>query len=317
MSYCTNVKEDILKVNSDASSHLVELEACLRLGAEVVISNPIRLIYSTSNMHVIRYFITLIKKFYIDVEYQLISRKLQKLNRQTIYSCVITKGSKTMIEELGLLEPITPRKDEILESTILTCAYLKGAFITKGSVNDPKTSNYHLELCTSKELEAFFLQRALNIFELNARIAKRRSNLIVYLKEKDKIVDCLRYMGANVSMNEFENTIIQRDISAHINRQVNIDIANQQKTNKSAKEQIKYIKYLEANYPTEKLDDKLKIVMKVRKENPEASLTELINLIHETYDSKITKSGLNHRLRKIKEIALDFDARRKKHEDRN
>lgn len=318
MSYCTDVKEDILKLNTDASSHLVELEACLRLGSEVVISNPMRLIYSSTNMHVMRYFIGLVKKLYTNITYQLESIQLQKLKHQTIYSCVIIDGSKTIISDLGLLEPISFRKDEILESEAYIRAYLRGAFLTKGSVNDPKTSNYHLEICTTKELEALFLQRALNFFDLNARIAKRRSNLIVYLKEKDKIVDCLRYIGANVTMNEFENMIIKRDLSAHINRQMNIDVANQQKTNKSAKDQIKYIRYLENHYPIEKLDNKLRVVMIARKANPEASLTELIAILNREYDESITKSGLNHRLRKIKEIALDFESRRKdRNENRN
>lgn len=318
MSYCTDVKEDILKLNTDASSHFVELEACLRLGAEVVISNPMRLIYSSSNIHVMRYFISLVKKLYSNITYQLESRTLQKLNHQTIYSCVIGEGSQTILVEMALLEPISARKDEILESEQLMKAYIRGAFLSKGSVNDPKTSNYHLEICTTKELEALFLQRALNHFDLNARIAKRRGNLIVYLKEKDKIVDCLRYIGANVTMNEFENIIIKRDFSAHINRQMNIDVANQQKTNKSAKDQIKYIKYLENHYPIEKLDQKLLIVMEARKANPEASLSELIVILNRDYEEGITKSGLNHRLRKLKEIALDFEARRtEKNENRN
>lgn len=89
----------------------------------------------------------------------------------------------------------------------------------------------------------------MNEFQLNARIAKRRNRFIVYIKEKDLIVEFLRRIGANVSMNEFENVIIKRELSANINRLLNIDVANQQKTNRSAKEQLKYIRYLEYNYP--------------------------------------------------------------------
>jgi len=190
-------------------------------------------------------------------------------------------------------------------------AYLKGAFLIKGTVNNPLTSNYHLEMSTDKETEALFLQRCMNYFSLNARISKRRNHLIVYIKEKDAIVEFLRRIGANVSMNEFENTVIKRTLAANINRVMNIDVANQQKTNASAKEQIKYIKYLEFNYPLEKLDPKILMVMKVRKENPEASLLEMVDIINSTYDEEITKSGLNHRLRKIKEIAIDFEERKK------
>ncbi len=111
-------------------------------------------------------------------------------------------------------------------------------------------------------------------------------------------------------MNEFENAIIKREISANINRALNTDVANQQKTNISAQEQLKYISYLELNYPLERLDPKLLLVMKVRKENKEASLNELVYLINDKYNEQITKSCLNHRFRKIKEIALDYKARK-------
>lgn len=318
MSYSYDVKEDILKLNTDAASHHVELEALLRNGSEVIISNPVRLIFSTSNRQLLRYFIKLIKEKYPHIEYAMESREQQKLKHQMIYDCIIVNIAKQIIEDYHILEPVSFEKDHILKTPALMQGYLRGAFLIKGSVNHPRTSNYHLEIATDKEAEALFLQRMMNHFDLNARITKRRNQLIVYLKEKDKIVDCLRYIGANVMMNEFENIIIKRGLSAHVNRIMNIDVANQQKTNSSAKEQLRYIRYLEYNYPLEKLDDRLKIVMKVRKDNPEASLNELVAIINSVYEDNITKSGLNHRFRRLKEIALDFSARKNgKDENRN
>ena len=261
-------------------------------------------------MQVIRYFITLVKQFYTDVEYVLASRQQQKLNKQTFYSCVISNCAKTIIEDLGVLDPVPYNKEEILDSPNLIVAYLRGAFLAKGSVNDPATSNYHLEIVTDKESEALFVQRIMNYYEINARIAKRKNNLIVYIKEKDTIIDFLRRLGANVTMNEFENIVIKRSLAADVNRLLNIDVANQQKTNNAAKEQLKYIKYIEMNFQLEKLDPKLLMVMKVRKDNPEASLNELVEIINEIYEDNITKSGLNHRFRKLKELALDFEARK-------
>jgi len=311
MSFSVEVKEDILKVNTDNKSRILELESLLRFGGEIVLGRPLKLVFSCSNMHVLRYFISLVKQFYSSVSTEVASRQMQKLNHQTIYSCYISDGAKDIIDDLGILDPVSLRKDEILNDPVLMVAYLKGAFLIKGTVNNPLTSNYHLEMSTDKETEALFLQRCMNYFSLNARISKRRNHLIVYIKEKDAIVEFLRRIGANVSMNEFENTVIKRTLAANINRVMNIDVANQQKTNASAKEQIKYIKYLEFNYPLEKLDPKILMVMKVRKENPEASLLEMVDIINSTYDEEITKSGLNHRLRKIKEIAIDFEERKK------
>lgn len=311
MSFSTDVKEDILKLHTDDVSRFLELESLLRFGGEIILGRPLKLLFSCSNLHILRYFIGLVKQFYPNVSTEVMSRQMQKLNHQTIYSCYITDSAKEIIDKMGILDPISSRKDEILNDPILMIAYLKGAFLIKGTVNNPETSNYHLEMSTDKETEALFLQRCMNYFSLNARISKRRNHLIVYIKEKDAIVEFLRRIGANVSMNEFENTVIKRTLAANINRVMNIDVANQQKTNASAREQIKYIKYLEYNYPLEKLDPKILMVMKVRKENPEASLLEMVEIINNTYEEEITKSGLNHRLRKIKEIAIDFEQRKK------
>ena len=310
MSYSFDVKEDILKFNTETSQHLVELQALLRFSGEVIISNPIKLSFTSTNMHIIRYFIKLVKQLYTDVEYEITSRQQQKLNKQTFYSCIISNSAKTIIEDLGVLDPVPYNKEEILDSNSLIVAYLRGAFLAKGSVNDPITSNYHLEIVTDKESEALFIQRIMNHYEINARIAKRKNNLIVYVKEKDTIIDFLRRLGANVIMNEFENIVIKRSLAADVNRLLNIDVANQQKTNTAAKEQLKYIKYIEMNFQLEKLDPKLLMVMKVRKENPEASLNEMVQIINDVYDDCITKSGLNHRLRKLKELALDFKSRK-------
>lgn len=310
MSYSFDVKEDILKFNTEASQHLLELQALLRFSGEVIISNPLKLSFTSTNMQVIRYFITLVKQFYTDVEYVLTSRQQQKLNKQTFYSCVISNCAKIIIEDLGILDPVPYNKEEIMDNPNLIVAYLRGAFLAKGSVNDPVTSNYHLEIVTDKESEALFIQRIMNYYEINARIAKRKNSLIVYIKEKDTIIDFLRRLGANVTMNEFENIVIKRSLAADVNRLLNIDVANQQKTNNAAKEQLKYIKYIEMNFQLEKLDPKLLMVMKVRKDNPEASLNELVEIINEIYEDNITKSGLNHRFRKLKELALDFEARK-------
>ncbi len=309
MSFAYDVKEDILKFNFEDSTRLIELEGFLRSSGEIYL-NPIRLVFSSTNLHILRYYISLLKKTYLNLEYDITSKISQKLDRKTIYSCIINSTSKIIIEDMNLFEPISIHKDEILSLNSNINAYLRGVFLAKGSVNDPSTSNYHLELSTDKEIEALFIQRLMNSFDLNARITKRRNNLIVYIKSKDKIVEFLRRLGANVTMNEFENEIIKREISANINRTLNTDVANQQKTNQSSIEQMKYITYLEFNYPLDRLDRKLLLVMKVRKENKEASLNELVDIINNVYGEQITKSGLNHRFRKIKEIALDFKTRK-------
>ncbi len=107
-------------------------------------------------------------------------------------------------------------------------------------------------------------------------------------------------------MEYYEHVIITKEIKANVKRTINLDIANQDKTNASSLEQMKYIKYLEYNYPLERLDSKILMVMKIRKDYPEHSLTQLLDIIHDEYDPKLTKSGLNHRFRKIKEMAKEL-----------
>ena len=151
----------------------------------------------------------------------------------------------------------------------------------------------------------------MNSLDFNARISKRKNYLITYIKAKNVIGTFLYAIGAQASMAYYEDMVITKEIKATALRSVNLDVANQDKTNEAAKEQLKYIQFLEYNYPLGDLDQKLLMVMKVRKEYPEHSLTQLLEIIHEEFDPKLTKSGLNHRLRKLKEIAVEYKEKQK------
>ena len=145
----------------------------------------------------------------------------------------------------------------------------------------------------------------MNKRNFNAKIIKRRNRLVVYLKEAEKIVDVIRFIGAMNQAFSYEDVRIERDFSNSINRIINCEVANEQKTLTAAGEQLKYIQYLEFHYPLEELDARLLTVMKVRKDNPEASLVELIQILNDEYGQKISKPGLSHRFAKIKEIAIE------------
>lgn len=111
-------------------------------------------------------------------------------------------------------------------------------------------------------------------------------------------------------MSYYEDVIITKEIKANAKRTINLDIANQDKTNIASKEQLENIRYLKYNYPLERLDSKLLMVMKVREDYPEHSLSQLLDVIHDEYDPNLTKSGLNHRFRKIKELATELAQRK-------
>ncbi len=307
MSFSHEIKDELCQLPlTDTLSQMSELEALVRLSSEVVLSiGSISVSFQTANAQIGRRFLTLLKN-YIKCDVTLVSKKENKLNHMNMYYVNIDSMADALIEEFALLTE-SKNKEEILSSVETKSAYLRGAFLAKGSVNSPKNSNYHLEIYTSSEVDAVFIQAIMNSFDLNAKITKRRDNLVIYLKEIQAIKDFLRIIGVSSGVFKIEEAQIEREVSANIKRQMNIDEANDQKTLSAAKEQIKNIRIVEYNYPLEEIDGKILLIMKVRKQNPEASLNELIDILHNEYDENITKSGLNHRFRKIKELALKIE----------
>ena len=304
MSFAVTVKDDLLKVNTNnRAENMALLEALFRFGGEVVISFPVRLRFTCNNMALIRYVIKVCKLYY-DIEYQIESRVIKRFDNKTVFTLEITKEADKLVKDLELLIYDSSLKKSDLDENVMV-SYLRGAFLVRGTVNDPASKNSHLEIASSSDHEIIFLQRLVNSFELNARITKRKNNLVLYIKAKESIGDFLYRLGATSAMTYYEDVIITKEIKTTAKRTVNLELANQDKTNSAALEQLRYIKYLEYHYPLGKLDPKLLMVMKVRKEHPESSLMELLDIINDNYEDTLTKSGLNHRLRKIKEIALE------------
>ncbi|MBR6072605.1 MAG: DNA-binding protein WhiA [Acholeplasmatales bacterium] len=300
MSFSSDVKNDLLRIDE---FNQAELKAMLDFSSEVTFGKEIKVIFSCNNLGVTRRFISLVKQEYPGMSFELLSRVINRLDNRTIYSCEIDLiTSKMLVEDYNLLLS----NDNEIEDEQDKIAYIRGAFLVKGSVNDPKSKTSHLEIASISENNILYLQKILNSFDFDARIAKRKNNLILYLKKKQSIGDFMYLIGVSTEMEYYENTIITKEIAATAKRTINLDVANQNKTNKAALEQLKTIEYIEYNYPLEKLDSKLLMVMKVRKENKESSLMELLDIIHEEYDPNLTKSGLNHRFRKLKEIEQEW-----------
>ena len=182
-------------------------------------------------------------------------------------------------------------------------AYLRGVFLCCGSINDPKTSRYHMELLISTPDEAVFVQKLLNIFDLNAKILNRDKGYMIYLKEAEKISDYIKILGANNAVMYFENVRIYREQKNKTNRLNNCEQANIDKVVATATSQLEQIRIIEETSSVELLDDKTRETLEYRKKYPEASFKELSEIISLETGKPITKSGLNHRLRKIKELA--------------
>lgn len=316
MSYALECKEELthVVVETEKESKIL-LNAIIHNGFTLSLSSKMsfKLNFETPSNPITRFIIKLLLQVFPNINYNLYQRQVMRFNKPVLFSIFIEDGDR-IIKEFKILEDDTEIKRGIIDNETLKKAYLRGCFIVGGSVNDPKTSNYHLEFQTSIDREAIFIQTLINSFGFNARISKRKDKYVIYLKDKDSICDILRIIGVNVQVFKMEEDIIKRKVIADAKRKVNFDIANQSKTNEANKNIFKYIKYLEKYYPLEKLDPKLVMVMEVRKNNMEASLTELCDILKNEYNENISKSGLNHRFRKIKEIALEYREKRNKND---
>ena len=186
----------------------------------------------------------------------------------------------------------------LIKNTCCQRAFLRGAFLCVGSMSAPE-KGYHLEFVCSSEEKARQLQEVIHIFEIEAKVILRKKYHVVYIKESEAIVDLLNVMEAHVALMNLENLRILKEMRNSINRRVNCEAANISKTVNAASRQIEDIMFLKDHYGFEKLPDNLRQMAQVRLEYPEATLKEL----GEYLDPPVGKSGVNHRLRSLSEIA--------------
>ena len=203
---------------------------------------------------------------------------------------------RTLHRSIGSLqEPVDSR---LIQKSCCRRAFLRGAFLCVGSISDPE-KGYHLEFVCIGEAKAIQLQQLIQEFEIEAKIVIRKKYHVVYVKEGAGIVDLLNVMGAHVSLMNLENLRILKEMRNSINRRVNCETANITKTVNAASRQIEDILYLRDHYGLQKLPPALRRMAEVRLEYPDAPLKELGQYL----EPPVGKSGVNHRLRKLSELA--------------
>ena len=195
-------------------------------------------------------------------------------------------------------EELLAVENVIVQAVCCKRAYIRGAFIASGSMSDPDKS-YHFEIVCGTLKQAEYLRNMINSFEMDAKIVKRKKSYVVYLKEGSQIVDVLNIMEAHVALLELENVRIMKEMRNTVNRKVNCETANINKTVSASVRQMEDIIYIRDNLGFDKLPDGLKDVALTRLKYPDATLKELGGLL----ENPIGKSGVNHRLRKLSEIA--------------
>ena len=179
-------------------------------------------------------------------------------------------------------------------------AFLRGVFMAGGSVSRP-SGDYHMEIVTENEELARLILKIMHGFSLSARMTDRKKDFIVYLKDGDHIIDFLSIIGAHQSLLEFENVRIVKEMRNHVNRQVNCETANLNKVIRASVLQVACIRYLQSRGSYVRLPEKLKETAELRLQHPDISLNDLV----EFTDGTVGKPGLNHRLKKIQQIAVN------------
>lgn len=225
-----------------------------------------------------------------------------RLKKNNVY-IVRLKDAETMLRDLHILgDGITFIHDidkKLIKKKCCKRSYLRGAFLAGGSVNNPETSSYHLEVFSLYKEHNESLCELMNEFQLNSKTLERKNGFITYLKEAEKITEFLNVVGAHNALMRFEDVRIVRDMRNSVNRLVNCETANLNKTIGAALRQVENIRYIQESVGLDILPERLREIANLRVEHQDVTLKELGEMLN----TPISKSGINHRLRKIDEIA--------------
>ncbi len=308
MSFSGKVREELAgNISTARHCRIAELSAFIGMCGTIAVNSfdQYSIKIHSENFLVARKVFTLIEKtFNIKVDVS-IRRNIKRQN--ATYSVVVrrhedavrilqavkmTGGNSDYISDLRPFSPL------VIQQTCCRRAFLRGAFQASGSMSDPSKS-YHFEIVCDSQAAAGQIQEIMDGFGLDAKIVQRKKAYVVYLKEGSRIVDVLNVMEAHVALMELENVRILKEMRNSVNRKVNCETANINKTVSAAVKQVEDITYLRDTVGFEHLPDNLAEAALARLEHPDATLKEL----GETLDPPVGKSGINHRLRRLGEIA--------------
>lgn len=301
MSFSNDVKNELSRLETnDVCCDKAEVLGVLRMSGAIVIRGMnIGIHFSTENAALARRVLQILKNNY-QVQTEVVitrSRRLKKNNRYQVRVLPAPQVSIAM-NELQLLSIESDLKNPLLIKQCCKRAFLRGAFLGGGSISRP-SSDYHLEMVTGNEDFARTIIKVMHTFSMKAKLTDRKNDYIVYLKDGESITNFLRVIGAHNSMMELENVRVLKEMRNNVNRRVNCETANLGKVVKAAVRQVNCIKFIDEHMGLSELPQALQDTARLRLEYPDASLNELVE-----YSGGIGKSGINHRLKKLQEMAI-------------
>ena len=315
MSFSSKVKDELSRqVNPARHCQIAEIAAILSLCGKIKISDQdhFSIEIHTENVAVARKYFTLLKKtFNIGTDVSIRRGAYLKRNRTYIVAVRehedairVLQAAKLLNEYGEVSENLSVVRNVVVQNTCCRRAFIRGAFLASGSISDPEKF-YHFEIACVAEPKAEQLRELIATFDIEAKIVRRKKYYVVYIKEGSQIVDILNVMEAPVALMELENIRILKEMRNSVNRQVNCETANINKTVSAAVKQMDDIRYIQAVIGLDGLPDNLRELALVRLERPDATLKEL----GEALNPPVGKSGVNHRLRKLGILADDLRER--------
>ena len=317
MSFSSKVKEELSKeCNSPRHCCIAETAAIISMCGKVIFDEKdrVRIEIHTENVTVARKYFTLLKKTYnINTDISIRHSSSLNKNRSYVLSVNDDETARKILMTCRLMKPFGVIEEDfsisdslIIQRECCKRAFIRGAFLAAGSVSDP-VKTYHFEIVCLSEAKAKQLQMIMETFNINARVIKRRKYFVVYVKDSSQVVDLLNIMGAYNALMDMENVRIVKDMRNNVNRKVNCETANINKTVSAAVKQIEDIRFIQMSSAFDELPESLQEMAELRVRYPEATLAELGQLL----DTPVGKSGVNHRLKKI---SLFADELRERHQ---
>ncbi|WP_232696573.1 DNA-binding protein WhiA [Brevibacillus daliensis] len=304
MSFAALTKKELTMIEGKTCCNRAELAALIRMNGTIQFgTGKFVLDITTENAAIARRIYSLVKEIF-QIHAELLVRKKMRLKKNNVYIVRLPHRAMEILEDLRIMDKsldfypgISP---DLIENECCARAFLRGAFLAGGSVNHPEASSYHLEIFSSYQDYCEALTELANRYYLNAKCIERKKGFVMYIKEGEKITDFLSVIGAHQALLYFEDVRIVKDMRNSVNRLHNCEIANINKTVNAATRQMESIQLIEKVMGLENLPPRLREVAEIRLQNPDINLKELGEMIP---SGPVSKSGINHRLRKINEIA--------------
>ncbi|MBR2892089.1 MAG: DNA-binding protein WhiA [Bacilli bacterium] len=300
MSFATEVKKELLGLDLTPCCKKALIAGILHgIGEVAIVDRKFKLKVSSFMPSVIRYIAPFIRNEY-GLQTQTSYLERTNINKKRIYCLEILDDPTDLLDELHLLPfDAIVYDDDLVDSECCKRAYVIGSFIAKGSINDPRKSDYHLEILFRKAESVILVKEILFNNGIEAKVINKNNQYLLYIKKSETISNFLAYVGANSGVLQFEDLRIMRDLNNAVNRMMNCDISNGKKSLNCCNEQLEAIKFLKEHELDKKLTIRLQDAMKLREEYPDATLSELSDFSENILGKHLSKSGISHCFKEI------------------